>query len=122
MKKLKTFENFSINENKQYYGQICEVEIDDETLSIIYHEVSPFEISLYAETLDGEPYVDITTIIPTNSLLDAVWVKIDSLEEGIANELISKGILVSTSATTRSGFNTYRKYDLTSFEKPSSQN
>jgi len=70
---------------------------------------NPMKIQYYLETSDGEPYIDISTILPDNLLVDAVWVKAGGEEEQIADTL---DFLEKTDRTTEGGFNTYILYNV----------
>lgn len=69
-----------------------------------------FETLIYLDTIQGEQYIDLNTILPENKLLNAIWVKQGEIEEKIADHLI--GIIHKTSRTTTSGYNTYILYEI----------
>jgi hypothetical protein len=87
---------------------IQKIKIDGEVLSV-YLINKPFDSFLYVLDSDGENYIDISTKLVDNPLDNAVWVEIGGQEEKIANILKKLKI---TNATTKSGYNKYRKYDI----------
>ncbi len=112
---IKNFKNY-IKEN---YAQMDEdtneniltkIIFDDENLFIKLISDGGFENFLYAETEDGESYLDISTNLEGNMLLNAIWVKKGGIEEKLADLL--KDFLDKTSTLTKNGFNEYIKYDL----------
>lgn len=76
------------------------------------HKVAdnPMKIQFYLDNINGEPYIDINKIIPTNMLIDAIWVKIGGEEEKIADML--NDILQKTKKTTNNGYNNYVMYKI----------
>lgn len=89
---------------------ITKINFDDEVLVIKLISDGGFENFLYADTEDGESYVDISTNIENNKLLNAIWVKKGEIEEKIADML--PDFLHKSNAITKNGFNQYIKYDL----------
>lgn len=85
------------------------IKFDGEELTL--HKVSdtPMKTLYYLDTLDGESYIDINTILPDNLLIDAVWVKVGGDEEKIADSL---DIFKKTEKKTSSGYNKYVMYDI----------
>ena len=71
---------------------------------------NPMKVQFYLDTVKGEPYIDINKIIPTNMLIDAVWVKVGGTEEKIADML--GDILQKTNKTTNSGYDNYVMYNI----------
>lgn len=70
---------------------------------------NPMKVQFYLETMKGESFVDINQILPTNMLIDAIWVKIGGIEEIIANTL---DFLKITNRTTKNGYNNYVMFNI----------
>ena len=70
---------------------------------------NPMKVLFYLNTMKGESYIDINTIISDNMLIGAIWVKIGGEEEKIANEI---DILQKTNRTTVCGYNNYAMYSI----------
>lgn len=70
---------------------------------------NPMKIQFHLEDENGEPYLDLSTILPDNLLDGAVWVKSGDIEEEIADTL---DILSKTDRTTKGGYNTYIMYNI----------
>lgn len=87
---------------------VQKIKVNGKSLSV-YLINEPFNTYLYLLDSNGEPYMDISTKIEDNPLDDAIWVKVGGKEEKIADNL---KFLSKTNATTTSGFNSYRKYDI----------
>lgn len=79
---------------------------------LMLHKVSdnPMKVLYYLDTMDGESYIDINTILEDNLLIDAIWVKIGGEEEVIADNL---DFLEKTNKKTSSGYNKYIMYNIT---------
>jgi len=88
---------------------IQKVNFDGEELNIFLLDDVPMKGYIYAEDSEGEPYYDISVILPDNLLIDAFWVKKGEAEEKIANML---DFIEAAGRTTTSGFNIYALYTL----------
>lgn len=108
-----------INELRNIIRKLIKEEVSSETLGTIkikgknfnvFKVGQNFNILIYLESINGEPYIDINQNIPGNMLLNAIWVKQGGEEEKIADKLIQ--ILKKTSKTTQSGYNTYILYEI----------
>lgn len=84
------------------------IKIGGEILSV-YLINNPFDSYVYILDSEGELYIDISTNLPDNQLDRAIWVEVGGKEEKIADNL---KFLQKTSATSKSGYNTYVKYDI----------
>jgi hypothetical protein len=75
------------------------------------HKVAdnPMKVQFYLNTTRGESYVDINKILPTNMLVDAIWVETGGIEEKIADTL---EFLEKTDRTTKSGYNNFIMYNI----------
>lgn len=105
-----TFIEF-LNEEKDVDNTyIKDVRYKDKNLKL--HKVynNPMKVLYWLETMQGESYIDINTILETNLLVDAIWVKIGGDEEKIADSL---DFLEKTNKTTKSGYNSYVMYNIT---------
>jgi hypothetical protein len=85
------------------------IEFDDETLTIHKIADSPLKTQFYANTLEGESYIDISKILSDNMLIDAVWIEKGGDEERIADKI---DCLSKTDKTTKAGFKTFIIYKI----------
>lgn len=85
------------------------MKFNGEKLTLHKFSESPMKTLYYLDTLDGESYIDINTILPDNLLIDAIWVKVGGDEEKIADSL---DIFKKTEKKTSSGYNKYVMYDI----------
>ena len=85
------------------------IEFEGEKLTLHKVADNPMKTQLYLDTLDGESYIDINKILPTNMLVDAVWVEVGGTEEKVADTL---DILKKTSKTTSNGHSKYVMYNI----------
>lgn len=104
---LKEFKNIVENFLKEN-TEGTPIKINNKVL-YLFHIKQPFKDYIYIEDKNGELYYDITTILPENQLLDAVWVKMNDDVEKIANKI---NFLKATDVITKSGYNQYRKFDI----------
>jgi hypothetical protein len=110
MKKfIKTMKEFLNEENEYSDSVIKTIEFDGEEFTLHVND-EPMKVQFYLNTLDGEPYIDINKIIPTNMLDNAVWVEQGGEQEEIADML--GDILEKTKQTTKSGYNNYILYNI----------
>jgi len=75
----------------------------------IYYDDTPGKSYIYAMDAEGEPYIDVSTVLRDNPLVDAVWVKKGGEEEKIADKL---KFIKKSKVMTKSGFATFIKYDV----------
>jgi hypothetical protein len=75
----------------------------------IFHIEEPFKDYIYAADKYGDPYIDVSTILPDNKLVNAVWVKMGGKEEKIADKL---SFLEKTKAQTQSGYDNFIMYNI----------
>jgi len=110
---LKRYNDF-VNENAGNEPvEVAKFNYDGDDIIIYLYKTSPFENYFYAvDVTEGEDYGDVSTKLPGNDLMDAIWVKVGGFEEEFANKLVDNNILTNTEVTTSGGMNTYRKYDI----------
>lgn len=87
-----------------------EVKFKNKKLIITIDKSNRFKIGILAEDQRGNPYYDVSTVLPENPLMDAVWVELGGDEEKLANMLTNS--IKRTNAVTTSGYNKYVKYDV----------
>lgn len=87
---------------------IEKIKLNSNTL-YIFHIEEPFKDYIYAVDQYGDPYIDVSTILPDNKLLNAVWVKMGGEEEKIADKL---SFLEKTKAQTKSGYDSFIMYNI----------
>ena len=106
IKEIKTLVEEVIKEQAEQFIQ--KMKINGKLFGVFLID-EPFNPYLYVLDSEGDYYCDISTQIPDNPLLDAIWVKVGGIEEIFANKL---KILQMTDAITKSGYNTYKKYNI----------
>jgi len=112
--KVKKIKEFKVNENANKPKLVTKAPYGGKNILIFYIKNSPFDNYFYAEDDFGDNFVDISTKLPGNDLMDAIWVKDGEHEEVLAEMLVDNNILTRTKVTTTNGngMNTYRKYDI----------
>lgn len=110
-KHIKTLREF-LNEQQNNVDEtyIKTINFNGEKLTLHKIADDPMKVQFYLNTIEGEPYIDINKIIPTNLLIDAIWVKTGGVEEKVADML--GDILQKTNRTTSSGYNNYVMYNI----------
>jgi hypothetical protein len=93
---------------KEESHRTIKLKIDGESITF-FKQNDNGVIYVYGEDENGETYIDISTNIPSNPLIDAIWVEVGGLEEKIANKL---PFLSKTNRNTKSGYNNYIMYEV----------
>ncbi len=93
---------------KEETKKLTKLKIDGEYITFIKQNDKGI-IYVYGEDQNGEPYIDISTNLPDNPLVDAIWVEVGGDEEKIANKL---NFLTKTNRTAKSGYNKYIMYNV----------
>lgn len=115
MKNVKNFFDFIKESSEVEPKEVARGTYDGENIIIYLIRQSPFDNYYYAVGADdGDDWGDVSTKLPGNDLMDAIWVKDGEYEEAFANILVNNNVLVRTDVTTTAGngMNTYRKYDI----------
>jgi fructose-1,6-bisphosphatase len=109
MKYIKPFGTLNENDGNVDETYIKTLNFNGEKLTLHKYAENPMKVIFYLDTMDGESYMDINTIIDTNLLVDAIWVKVGGDEEKIADSL---DFLSKSKNTTASGYNKYVMYNI----------
>ena len=108
MKYIKTFETHLKFKEE---GEL-NIKYDNENLIIKYIKNSPSDIIIYVDTTDGESYIDISTNLRENPLIDAVWVEYSSTNLEIAKIMVDNNLIEETDRKTNSGYNNYLMFNV----------
>ena len=82
------------------------LKIDGDTVSF-FKQDERGTIYVYGVDEYGDTYIDISTDLPGNPLIDAIWVEVGGEAQKIANKL---PFLSKTNRNTKSGYNKYLMY------------
>ena len=110
LNELKNLIKQVIKEEAENDNIFTTIKINGKQYNVLFDSKDQFKPFIYIESLDGEPYIDINTILADNLLLGAVWVKQGGKEEKLADTLTK--LLKKSNRSTKNGFNTYILYDI----------
>jgi hypothetical protein len=101
-------ENFTMNDEIV----LLETTYNDEEIVVKAYEPNKGEWVIWADTKDGEPYLDISTNLVGDDLLDAVWVERGTFASDIAIMLEESDKLGLNDCCVEYDYVTYHKYDI----------